>query len=177
MEPEHICDFRILRDLRKVRKISIAELARQSGVSASVISKMERNQTTAELDTIYRLARVFRLTLSDLVSLAENRAPHQVDEENYRSGSFVFRRISYGNMRCMYGSAGKSATLSKPSVHGDDFETCWLLKGKLRIVLPNESCVLTPGMSLQFDALLPHTYEVLEDCEVFIVHLKKENRF
>ena len=32
-------------------------------------------------------------------------------------------------------------------------------------------------MSLQFDALMPHTYEVLEDCEIIIIHLKKGNRF
>ena len=118
MEEEMICDFRTLRELRKSHALSIVELSEQSGVSASVISKLERNQTKAELDT-----------------------------------------------------------LSKPQLHSDDFETCWLRRGKLRIILPNETCLLEPGMSVQFDALLPHTYEVLEDCEVFIVHLKKGNRF
>lgn len=177
MDEEKICDFRILRELRRSHDLSIADLSAQSGVSASVISKLERNQTKAELDTLYRLARVFRLSLGDLISLAENKAPHQVNEESYRSGDFSFRRVSYGNMRCMHGFAKKSGALSKPELHGDDFEACWLLSGKLRIVLPNEVCLLEPGMSVQFDALLPHTYEVLEDCEVFIVHLKKGNRF
>ncbi len=177
MSEKMICDFRILRELRKSHSLSIAELSEQSGVSASVISKLERNQTKAELDTLYRLARVFRLSLADLISLAENQAPHQVNEETYRSGDFTFHRVSYGNMRCMHGFARKSTTLSKPQLHSDDFETCWLLRGKLRILLPNETCQLDPGMSVQFDALLPHTYEVLEDCEVFIVHLKKGNRF
>jgi transcriptional regulator, XRE family len=177
MEEEMICDFRMLRELRKSHALSIVELSEQSGVSASVISKLERNQTKAELDTLYRLARVFRLSLADLISLAENQAPHQVNEEQYRSGDFTFHRVSYGNMRCMHGFARKSTTLSKPQLHSDDFETCWLRRGRLRIILPNETCLLEPGMSVQFDALLPHTYEVLEDCEVFIVHLKKGNRF
>ncbi len=177
MEPEKFCDFRILRELRKVHKLSIAQLSEQSGVSASVISKLERNQTKAELDTLYRLARVLRLTLTDLISLAENQVSHMVDEEQYQSGDFSFRRVSYGNMRCMRGTAKKSTKLSTPDLHGDDFETCWLLRGKLRIILPNEVCTLEPGMSVQFDALIPHTYEVLEDCEVFIVHLRKGKRF
>ncbi len=177
MEPEKFCNFRILRELRKTRKLSIAQLSEQSGVSASVISKLERNQTKAELDTLYRLARVLRLTLTDLISLAENQVSHMVDEEQYRSGDFSFRRVSYGNMRCMRGTAKKSTTLSAPDLHGDDFETCWLLRGKLRIILPSEVCTLEPGMSVQFDALIPHTYEVLEDCEVFIVHLRKGKRF
>ncbi len=177
MTPEKICDFTILRTLRKSCRMSIAGLSAKSGVAASVISKLERNQTKAELDTLYRLARVFRMSLTDIVSLAENQASHQVDEENYRSGNFSFRRISYGNMRCMRGCASRSTTLSSPSIHGDDLETCWLIRGKVKITLPNEVCTLTPGMSVQFDALMPHTYEVIEDCEVFIVHLRKNNRF
>ena len=73
---ELICDFGILRELRKRENMSIAELSEQSGVSASVISKLERNQNTAEMDTLYRIARVFGLTLSDLISLAENKTSH-----------------------------------------------------------------------------------------------------
>lgn len=78
MEEEMICDFRTLHELRKSHALSIVELSEQSGVSASVISKLERNQTKAELDTLYRLARVFRLSLADLISLAENQAPHTI---------------------------------------------------------------------------------------------------
>ncbi|MBR1966592.1 MAG: XRE family transcriptional regulator [Lentisphaeria bacterium] len=174
---EKICDFRILRELRKFHKLSIAELSEKSGVSASVISKLERNQTKAEIDTLFRLARVFRLSLGDLITLAENKIAHLVNEENYRSDGFVFRRIRYGNFCCLYGSADKGTKLSKPDLHGDDFETCWVKKGKVKIELPNEVCIVEEGMSVQFDALMPHTYEVLLDCEIIIVHLKKGNRF
>lgn len=176
-DKERICDFRILRTLRKARGLSIGEICGQSGVSASVISKLERNQTHAELETLYRLARCFRLSLGDLIALAENNAPHQVAEEAYSSGDFVFHRVSYGNLRCMRGSAKRSGRLSRPGLHGDDLELCWVTRGKLRIALPNEECILGPGQSVQFDALLTHTYEVLEDCEVFIVHLRKNNRY
>ena len=123
---ELICDFGILRELRKRENMSIAELSEQSGVSASVISKLERNQNTAEMDTLYRIARVFGLTLSDLISLAENKTSHCVEAERYK---------------------------------------------------PNESYELTRGMSIQFDALLPHTYETLEETEIIIVHLRKGKRF
>jgi transcriptional regulator with XRE-family HTH domain len=44
-----ICDFSILRELRKRESMSIADLAGRSGISASVISKLERNRTTAEM--------------------------------------------------------------------------------------------------------------------------------
>lgn len=174
---EKICDFRILRELRKSHNLSIVELSEKSGVSASVISKLERNQTKAEVDTLFRLARVFRLSLGDFISLAENKVAHLLNEEHYRSGDFNFSRINYGNFRCMRGEAGKGTKLSKPDLHGDDLESCWVLKGRVKIELLNETCILSRGMSVQFDALMPHTYEVLEDCEIIIVHLKKGNRF
>ena len=166
---ELICDFGILRELRKRENMSIAELSEQSGVSASVISKLERNQNTAEMDTLYRIARVFGLTLSDLISLAENKTSHCVEAEPYKSGDFDFDRVNYGNMRCMHASAKKGAKLSSPELHRDDYE--------LRFSLPNESYELTRGMSIQFDALLPHTYETLEETEIIIVHLRKGKRF
>ena len=105
-----VCDFGILRRLRKSRNLSMAEVAELSGISISVISKLERNQTAAELNTLYRLAKVFRISLSDLIFLAENQVSHRADEEKYSSGSFSFSRITYGNVRCMHGFAPPSTT-------------------------------------------------------------------
>lgn len=174
---ESICNFMFLRELRKREELSIAELSEKSGVSASVISKLERNQSSAEVGTLYRIARVFGMTLTDLISLAENQTAHLVKEEKYKSGEFTFNRVSYGNMRVMHAFAAKGARLSKPELHRDDYELLWVLYGKLKITLPNESYELTAGMSIQFDALLSHSYQVLEDCELVITHLRKGKRF
>ena len=172
-----ICDFSILRELRKQHGMNIADLAEKSGVSSSVISKLERNQTIAEMETLYRLAKVFGLTLSDIISLAENRTSHISRSERYQSGDFVFDRINYGNMRSMHVVAPANSKLSRPEIHRDDYEMCWVLKGKIRFSLPNEDYILTTGDSIQFDALLTHNYETLEDSEILIVHIKKGKRF
>lgn len=172
-----VCNFCILRELRKRSALSIADLAARSGVSASVISKLERNVSTAELDTLYRIARALGMTLAELISLAEERGAQVAEEERYRSGDFAFRRVGYGNIRCMRAAAKRGARLSTPELHKDDFEILWVLRGRVRFFLPNETHLLEAGRSIQFDALLSHTYEVLDDCELFIVHLKKNKRF
>lgn len=172
-----ICDFSILRELRKHAKMSIADLAEKSGISPSVISKLERNQSQAELDTLYKLARVFGLTLTDLVNLAENRTSHRVESESYTTGDFRFDRVDYGNMRVMHGFAPANGSLSRSGVHRDDTELCWVLKGKVKLFLGEVAHILEVGNSIQFDALLPHTYETLEETEVLIVHLRKGKRF
>ena len=83
---EHIGDFRILRDLRKRAGLSIAELSARCGVAASVISRLERNQSVGEVSTLYRIARVFGLTLSDLIALVEKRCADAAIENITRPG-------------------------------------------------------------------------------------------
>ena len=176
-ETAPLWDFRLVRDLRKREKMSLKQLSERSGVSVSVISKLERNAGTAEMDTLYRIARVFGLTLSDLIALAENRIARQVNEEKYRSGAFSFRRVAYNNLRCMFAKAPAGAKVSTPELHRDDYELCWVLRGKLKFALPKETHVLTAGMSIQFDALMHHSYEAVEDVEMLLLHLRKGKRF
>ena len=172
-----IYDFSILRELRKREGLSIAEFSENSGVSASVISKLERNQSVAELETIFRLARVLGLTASDLIALAENRTAHLASSRKYRNEGFSFESVNYGNMRCIRGTAPAGAKISKPRMHRDDYELCWVLKGHIIFYLPNEKHDLKTGESIQFDAMLEHTYEALEDCEIILVHMRKNKRF
>ena len=151
-------DFSILRDLRKKANLNIADVSAESGVAASVISKLERNRTRAELDTLYRLARVFGITAAELLNLAEARISHPLKATEHRSEDFLFEEINY-------------------KIHRDDYELCWVLSGRLRITLPSERYELAAGQSLQFDALLEHTYLALSDCEILILHIRKEKRF
>ena len=170
-------DFSVLRQLRKQEFLTIGEVSRLSGVSPAVISKLERNKSSAELETLFRLSRVFGLNTVDLLGLAESRTAHRNKSREYASGAFRFQRVDYANVECFHGFADKGAHVSRPEIHGSDFEVCWVLKGTVRIVLPQETHELHDNESLQFDALLEHTYEALEDCEILILHLSKGKRF
>ncbi len=170
-------DFGILRGLRKRGELTIGEVSRRSGISAAVISKLERNQTRAELETLFRLARVFGLTAADLLSLAEARTAQIKHATEHASGGFKFREVRFAQIRCLTGEAKKGATLSRPEIHRDDFEIGWVLSGRLRVTLPNETHDLAPGDAIQFDAVWEHGYEALTDCRILVVHLTKEKRF
>jgi len=170
-------DFSIVRELRKRAGMTLADVSERTGISPSVISKLERNQTSAELDTLFRLSRVFDLNTTDLIALAESRTAQRATSKQYESGGFEFRRISYNNCRAFHAIAPKSAAVTRPEIHADNFEVCWVFKGHLLIQLPKERHELRPGDSLQFDGALDHTYEALEDTEFLIIHLKKGKRF
>lgn len=170
-------DFTVLRDLRKRDRLTIEQVSKASGVSPAVISKIERNQTQAALETLFKLARVFGLNGADLISLAESRTAHKKAATAYKSGHFTFRKVSYANAECFHGTGKRGAEVSRPEIHHDDYEICWVLKGAIRLSLPHETHELGPGDALQFDAILEHTYEALEDCEVIFLHLSKGKRF
>lgn len=170
-------DFSVLRELRKREGMSIVGVSSQSGVSPTVISKLERNQTVAELETLFKLARVFGMSATDLVALAESRTAHKQQSSVHKWGGFEFDAIQYSNARALRGRALAGACVSRPEVHRDDYEICWVLKGRIRFRLPAETHELGSGEAIQFDAILDHTYEALEDCEIFIIHLRKDKRF
>ena len=170
-------DFAVLRDLRKHAALTIGEVSVRSGISAAVISKLERNQSVAELDTMFRLARVFGMNAADLLALAESRTAHIKTGSRHAGGGLEFAEVDYANVRLLRGYARAGGTVSRPEIHRDDFEVCWLLSGHLRITLPSERHDLRSGQAIQFDAILPHSYEAVTDVEVIILHLAKPKRF
>jgi transcriptional regulator with XRE-family HTH domain len=176
-ESNGMFDFAVLRGLRQREGWTLSELSTRSGVSPSVISKLERNQTAAELSTLFSLSRVFGMSVTDLLHLAEARTAHRVSESAHKTAAFTFRQVEYGNLRALFGTAAAGARVTNPEVHRDDYELCWVLRGRVGISLPHERHELAAGACIQFDAILEHTYEVIEPCELLILHIRKEKRF
>lgn len=168
-------DFSVLRHLRKREGLTIQAVSEQSGISAAVISKLERNQSQGELETLFRLGRVFGLSAADLIGLAESRVSATARERDYQSEGFFFRRVGFANVTAFLGEAPEGARVTRPEIHRDAHEVCWVLAGRLRLALPHEVHELTAGESLQFDAIQEHTYEALEACRLLLLHLRKES--
>ena len=170
-------DFEVLRLLRKRAGWSIGEVSERSGVSPAVISRLERNRATAELETVWKLARVFDLTATELLDLAESGMTRRLDASFHQSEDFHFEELRYRNVRCLFGRAPAGGRVSRPKIHRDDYEICWILRGRVRLKLPDEEYLLSAGESVQFDALLEHTYEALAESELLVIHLKKNKGF
>ena len=170
-------DFSVVRQLRQRENQTLAQLSELSGISVPVISKLERNQSVAELETIAKIAGAYGMAASDLVALAESSLAHLKKADGYQREGFYFHRIRYANHHAFLGEANKGASLSRPDAHGDDLETCWVINGELRVIIGEQTITLTSGESVQFDAVQTHTYEALRDTIFILLHLKKTNRF
>ncbi|MDX2110090.1 MAG: XRE family transcriptional regulator [Verrucomicrobiota bacterium] len=171
-------DFSVLRELRKKANLTLEEVHKLSGVSIAAISKLERNQTpTADLDTLYRLARAFGLHGADLLALAEFPMAVRKKAQSYKSNGFDFRKLSHVNLDVFMGTASKGAITSRPEIHHDEHEYCWVLDGQLRLTLAHETMELKAGESVCFDGAQPHSYEAITAISVLIIHLRKQLRY
>jgi transcriptional regulator with XRE-family HTH domain len=172
-EKTHPYDFSILRNLRKAQGFTIADIAQASGISTAVISRIERNQAVPELDTLSRLGKAFGISATDLLGLAEFRTAQITTSQHYVSGGFQMQHINFMNIQCFLGSALAGGTVSRPEVHHNDHEICWVLSGSIEMILNEERHVLKEGDAIQFDAVLSHTYRALQDCKMLILHIRK----
>lgn len=169
-------NFSILRNLRKAQGYTIADVAQNSGISTAVISRIERNQAMPELETLARLSKVFGISATDLLGLAENRTARTVDAQHYSSGGFHFQHVQFLDLQIFLGSALAGARVNRPEVHHNDTETCWVLAGAIELRVGSDKYTLKEGEAIQFDAVLEHEYHALQDCRILMLHLHKGKR-
>jgi DNA-binding XRE family transcriptional regulator len=169
-------DFTIIRDLRKSQGLTIADLAKSSGISTAVVSRIERNQACPELNTLFRLARVFDLRVADLIGLAESGSTDTATANHYNSGGFQFQHVHFRNTQCFLGTAMAGGSTVREEIHHNDLEICWVLNGSVELNISNDTHVLKEGQAIQFDAALKHKYLALEDCKILLIHMAKGHR-
>lgn len=69
-KPEDNSDFIAERivELRKQRKMTLQECSKLSGVAASTLSKIERNELSPTISTLQKIASGFSIELADLIT-------------------------------------------------------------------------------------------------------------
>ncbi len=79
-----------LKRLRKERKLTQAELARQIGIQQSDLSRMEKGEYRVSLDNLFKILGVFELQISDF--FVDRAAPEQL----------LQRPLSHENMQMLH---------------------------------------------------------------------------
>ena len=163
-------DFSILRELRKKRKMTIADLSAKSGVSYVAISKLERNQGNPELKTLDRISRALEMPTHNLLALAEQKHPTHAEEATFKVLETAdCRHVDLEGTRIFVVTAPKGAHGLQSEFHQDDYEHCYVLEGKVKITVRGSDYTLGPGQALSWDCIFEHNYEALKDSEYILV--------
>ena len=160
-----------VRALREAMNLSLRDLAERSGVSAPMLSQVERGETSPTLQLAARIASGLDLRLSQLLRLDEDGAVTIVRHDERRAGPAA-RGHSYEVLTPPL--PGQRAELSRhtlapgastggpgdPPMHEPGSrETALVEVGSLVLACDGESYLLAAGDCVTFDADLPHHFE------------------
>ncbi len=159
-----------VRALREAMDLSLRDLAQRSGVSAPMLSQVERGETSPTLSVAGRIAAGLELTLSQLLRLDESegvtvvRAAERLGVE--RGGhSYEVATPALPGQRAeltIHALAPGAATdgPGDPPMHeAGSRETALVCDGRVRLVYGEEAYDLERGDAVTFDADLPHHFE------------------
>ena len=156
-----------VRRLREAKGLSLRDLARETGVSAPMLSQVERGETSPTLQVATKIAAGLDLTLSQLLRLDEG--PHVAVVR--RDGRRSVRRDGHAFEELTPSKPGQphSVTLhaldpgavtgSVPLHEPGGRETVIVQSGTIMFVCDEERYVLNEGDAVTFDADLPHRFE------------------
>ncbi len=160
-----------LKALREGMDLSLRDLADRSGVSAPMLSQVERGETSPTLAVAERIAFGLELSLSQLLRLDEGDGVSVVrsDERRRAGGSAALLRGAHAaaapacvpRYRCTRSRPGAAtAGPDDPPMHeAGSRETAIVERGPVRFVCGGAAHDLEDGDSVTFDADLPHHFE------------------
>jgi XRE family transcriptional regulator, regulator of sulfur utilization len=159
-----------VRALREAMGFSLRDLAERCGVSAPMLSQVERGETSPTLAVATRIAAGLDLTLSQLLRLDEGE--HVVVSragERRRSsrGGHQFEELTPPlpgqradvSLHTLKAGATTGGPGDPPMHEPGSRETAVVLTGALALVVDGTRHELHAGDSVTFDADLPHHFE------------------
>ena len=165
-----------LRERREQLGISLRQIARRIGVSASLVSQIERDKVTPSVSTLYALVTELGLTMGDVFADAEVSAPVRrlpatplpdpvtlpdarallnlasgVRWERLTASTDPFVEFLY----VVYDVGSASCDEDSLVRHGGS-EYGYVISGRLGVRIGFDEHELGPGASISFDSSSPH---------------------
>lgn len=147
-----------LRALREQRGFTLRDLAEQTLISESTLSRLESGQRRPNLDLILPLARALRVSLDDIVQAPVTGDP-RVDLRPYEAWGRTIvplSRIANGIHAIKQIIPARTEPETPTLQHHDGYEWVYVLSGRLRLIVGTTDINLDPGEAAEFDTRLPH---------------------
>ncbi len=174
-----------LRTLRLKKSMGLVELGKHTGLSAGLLSKLERDKLYPTLPTLLRIAMVFSVGLDYFFT--DERKRHIVSVVRKNERIKLPERPGAGEIAYHFESLDFKSNERKTSAYIANFEPIaeeklkphqhpgseflHVLKGTLGLRIGIEHYELNAGDSIYFDPSVPHTYRRVgkAPCQAVIV--------
>ena len=159
-----------IRALREAMGYSLRDLTEQSGVSAPMLSQVERGETSPTLAVAEKIAAGLELTLSQLLRLDEGEhvaVSRAAERRRYERGGHRFEELTPPlpgqradvSLHTLEPGSTTGGPGDPPIHEPGSRETAVVLSGVLALVVDGTRHELHTGDSVTFDADLPHHFE------------------
>ncbi len=173
--PEHTAIGPRVRALRDAMGLSLRDLADRTGVSAPMLSQVERGDTSPTLTVAGRIATGLELSLSQLLRLDEGDGVSVVRRSERRSGGggrgagggHAYEIITPPlpgqraevSVHTLKPAAATGGPGDPPMHEAGSRETAVITEGSVTLKIAGLEYRLDEGDSVTFDADLPHRFE------------------
>jgi transcriptional regulator with XRE-family HTH domain len=150
-----------LKQLRLRRGSTLTDLAAETGISASTLSRLEAGLRRPTLEQLLPLARAYGVTLDELVDAPPTGDPRiNLRPIACSDGSTVLpltRRPGGIQAYKFVLPAGSDDREPDLRTH-EGYDWAYVLNGTLRLVLGERNLILNPGEAAEFDTRTPHWF-------------------
>lgn len=171
-----------LRTLRLRKKISLVDLGKHTGLSASMLSQLENGKLVPTLPTLARIGMVFDVGLEYFFADKQRKKLFSVvrgaermrfpDRAGNPRPNYFFEVLAFSAQeKGMQGFLAEfTATEGKPEEHyHDGAEFLYVLSGQIAVWFQGEEHVLETGDCVYFDSSEPHGYRGVTASKALVV--------
>lgn len=148
-----------LRQLRNDRNITLSELAEETHISASTLSRLESGLRRPTLEQLLPLARAYNVTLDDLVDAPPTGNPRiNLRPIKNGDGSTVIPLTRHPGGIQAYKFILRPNQAEPVMRTHEGYDWVYVLDGRLRLLLGEHDLILEPGEVAEFDTRTPHWF-------------------
>ena len=147
-----------LRTLRRDRGATLAELAEQTGLTASTLSRLENGKVRPTLEQLLPLARAHGVALDELVDAPPTGDPRVHLRPVRRHGRIFIplTRRAGGIQAYKVIFPPEKPPVGRALRTHEGYEWFYVMNGTVRLILGDQDLTLGPGEAAEFDTREPH---------------------
>ncbi|MFG1798320.1 helix-turn-helix domain-containing protein [Nocardia sp. NPDC049149] len=160
-----------LRRARDNKGVSLADLARSTGISTSTLSRLESGQRRPSLELLLPITAALGIPLDEIVAaprIVDPRVPQQPSKKDGR----VLIPLSRHQGEPRAYKLIIPAHDEQPHLRTHDgHEWLYVLRGRLRVRLGDHDFIMSAGEAAEFDCHIPHWFGAVDNGSVEVLSL------
>jgi transcriptional regulator with XRE-family HTH domain len=147
-----------LRRAREKKGLSLAELARATGISVSTLSRLESAQRKPSLELLLPIIATLGISLDEIVAAPRILDPRVPQRPTQRDGRILIPLSrEQGEPRAYKMTIPAHDEQPHLRTH-TGYEWLYVLRGRLRVRLGEHDFVMGAGEAAEFDCQIPHWF-------------------